>query len=236
MEQKSISLELKDINRKSREIVFAHAVYNNIDHTGDISKPGMFNKSWKEQKSKIGFYINHDENKSPGHPVDFWEDETKAYTKASIDNSQLGDDTIEMVDNGIISNASFGFNTMRREYKSIMNRRVRELKEVKHLESSLVTYDRMPANSLAGIVSMTKTNDQKNILIELKEKIDQLETFCRETKASDNCILAILTEIDELKAIFDKYEPTYAADKAPTPGHINEYANQIYLLTLKHFV
>src|SRR5690242_11187829 len=94
METKSVPFELKDLGR--REIVFAHAVYDNVDHAGDISRKGMFNKSWQENKSSIGFYVNHDSSFSPGPAVDFWEDDHKAYTRAKFNDNKNGNDTMEM--------------------------------------------------------------------------------------------------------------------------------------------
>ncbi len=47
MEKKSISFELKDLDREKRIAIIAHAAYDNIDYTNDISRKGMFTKCWK---------------------------------------------------------------------------------------------------------------------------------------------------------------------------------------------
>lgn len=249
-EQKSIPLELKDMSHGKREIIYAHAVYNNIDHYGDVARKGMFDKSWQESKAGIGFNINHKEE-GPGRTIDVWDDEQRAYTHTKIDSTKQGDDLIEMVDAGIISSASFEYKTLKRNYKTVMGRRIRELTEVRHLASTLATYDNPAVNPLTGIISMTKTQDVKNLLAEIQENIDGLEKFCREAKASDATILLILERVDELKAIFNKYAPTNAADEkedepddesthddsALMPGHTKrDVANKLNLLIIKNFV
>lgn len=153
MEQKSLLFELKDLNYGSRTAIIAHAVYNNIDLVGDISTKGMFDKSWQENKS-IDFYFNHDSGSVPGSVLRTYEDETKAYTEVKFGNWKLGDDMIAMIDAGVIKGESFSYETIRKEFKEVTGKKVRVLKEVKHIETSLLTKN--PANPLAGIVSLTK--------------------------------------------------------------------------------
>jgi len=86
-ERKAIAgFELKDMSREHRTAVIAHAAYNNIDRAGDISRKGMFTKTWNESKAtgldkSIGFFINHDPERQPGLVKDVWDTEEKAFTK-----------------------------------------------------------------------------------------------------------------------------------------------------------
>lgn len=202
MEHKSVSLELKDFSAGSRTAVIAHAVYDNIDRAGDISRKGMFTKSWQEYKS-IGFFFNHDPKQIVGTVTRTFEDEQKAYTEVKFGNWQLGNDVMEMADAGVLRGASFGYIAQKKNWITVKGKRVRELKEVLHGETSLLT--ELPANPMAGIVSLTKS-EQGAMMTELKAHIDALEKFCRETKASDETIKKVLNDLAEAKAIMDKFD------------------------------
>lgn len=270
LEHKSISLELKDLDNSKRTAVIAHAVYNVIDRGNDISCKGMFDKSWKENKS-IDFLFNHNDEEVVGSVIRTFDDEEKAYTEVKFGNWTLGNDVLEMADMGVLKGASFGYNTEKKEFTTIKGKKVRKLKEVYHGETSLLT--KVPMNPLAGIVSLNKSFEQlpelkmlsdseavilKNILsadqsaleqmfqlylqtdvssdlytmltyalsrrldiigdirsqlkynsTELKSiqnHIETMERFCRNAKASDECIINIQNEIQEAKQILSNYD------------------------------
>lgn len=154
VERKSINFELKDLDPKSRTAIIAHAAYDNIDQTKDISRKGMFNKSWQESKADISFYLNHNDEQAPGKVIDVYEDKDFAYTKVWLGTHTLGNDVLTMMDEGIIKKASFGYITINSSPINIKGQRIRELKEVRHIETSVLT--KMPANLKAGVMSVTK--------------------------------------------------------------------------------
>jgi HK97 family phage prohead protease len=157
LEHKPISLELKDLDSSKRTAVIAHAVYGVIDRVGDISCKGMFDKTWKENKS-IDFLFNHNEEEVVGSVLRTFDDEEKAYTEVKFGNWTLGNDVLEMADMGVLKGASFGYNTEKKEFATVKGKKVRKLKEVYHGETSLLT--KIPANPLAGIVKLNKSFEQ----------------------------------------------------------------------------
>jgi HK97 family phage prohead protease len=284
MERKAINFELKDIDKDKRTAIIAHAAYNNIDRTDDISRKGMFNKSWNESKEDISFYLNHNDEQAPGKVVDVFEDESFAYTKAWLGTHTLGNDTLIMMDEGIIKKASFGYITEKKNFIDVKGKKVRELKEVRHFETSVLT--KMPANPKAGVRQVVKAfgelpelktlnsteqaalksilKGDQNILEQLvllsstleptsdlytwinwniskradvigevrgqlkynsgelkavKEHIEIMEKFCRDTKASDDCIKSILINIEDSKALISEYDTafTQADEKSLEP-------------------
>jgi HK97 family phage prohead protease len=160
LEHKTVSLELKDLDSTKRTAVIAHAVYNVIDRVGDISCKGMFDRSWKENKS-VDFLFNHNPEEVVGAVIRTFDDEEKAYTEVKFGNWTLGNDVLEMADMGVLKGASFGFNTEKKEFTTVKGKKVRKLKEVYHGETSLLT--KMPANPLAGIVKLTKSLEIKSL-------------------------------------------------------------------------
>jgi HK97 family phage prohead protease len=238
IETKDIVFELKDMDKQKRTAVIAHAVYDNIDRGKDVSRKGMFNKSWQENKGDISFYLNHNDEQAPGKVVDVFEDTKNAYTKTWLGTHTLGNDTLIMMDEGIIKKASFGYITIQSSPLSVKGQMVRELKEVAHIETSVLT--KMPMNPLAGVVSVTKMFDSNDIE-DLAFHVKTMERFCRNTQASDTAIKSILSEIENIKAILLKYNTanTQKDDDPiePVASGNNEddkaKADQLYLLTTK---
>jgi HK97 family phage prohead protease len=266
MERKSVEFEVKDFSKEKRSAVIAHAVYGNIDLTGDISCKGMFSSSWS-RKDPIEFRFNHDAALLPGIVLRTFEDENKAYTEVKFGKWTLGDDMIEMIDAGVIRGASFGYKTEKKDFITKDNKRVRKLLQVKHIETSLLT--EMPANPLAGVVELRKSFESKQLtqneadmlgainnadivvmerLINaiqgqdansdiyiwimdqisrrssyladvrwqlyyntglrksIKSHVEVLEKFCRETKATDDCIFKVQLQLDETKQLLSSID------------------------------
>lgn len=267
MERKSLPLEFKDIDAGKRTAVIAHAVYNNVDRTDDISMKGMFKRSW-DHGGDIDFLFNHRNGEVVGNVKSVFEDDEKAYTEVKFGNWTLGNDVLEMADAKVLKGASFGYKTIDKEFVNVKGKKVRKLKEVTHEETSLLTV--LPANPLAGITKLNKSleeikmlsdtekqtlmaivrNDQDTLekLIalsgsiavtddlysavcwnisrradamgdfrsqlrynareagELKQHILVMESFCRNAKASDECIKAVMNSIEETKQLISLYD------------------------------
>lgn len=216
LEYKSLgSFEMKDMSKERRTAVIAHAVYNVIDRANppDISRPGMFNKTWMESKAKgvsktLGFYINHDPKQQPGTVNDVWDDEEKAFTLVKFGNHTLGNDTMIMMDEGIIRDASFSFKALKKNFIDIKGRKVRELKEVLHGETSVVI-GIPPINPLAGVVSVNKAVDFDTILNEFKTYVQKMESFCANTKASDDTIIKIQDELKAARLFISSFDTAF---------------------------
>ena len=235
LETKSIKLDVKGLDKGAREAIVAFAAYNNIDRTKDISRKGMFNKSWAENREDIAFYKNHDSDQSPGLIKEFWEDDNFAYVKVFLGTHTLGEDTLKMMDEGIITKASFGYNPIKKDFIEVKGQRIRELKEVYWGEVSVLT--KLQANPLAKVQSVTKSDDFYNDIVELKASILLMEKFCHNTSATDECIKSALKEIEQAKHIISKYdtEITEAGEPLQPIASIEESVNTItnFIKTLK---
>lgn len=190
MERKSINFELKELDKTKRIAIIAHAAYDNIDFTKDISRKGMFNKSWAENKANISLYLNHNDEQAPGKVVDVYEDSQFAYTKAWLGTHTLGNDVLTMMDEGVIKKASFGYVTEKSNQISVKGQKVRELKEVQHLETSVLT--KMPANIKAGVMSVTKAFEG---IPEIKTLSQAEQNILKKISAQDQSTLQDLINI-----------------------------------------
>ena len=298
MERKAIPLEVKDINKDSRTAVIAHAAYDNIDRVRDISRKGMFTRSWNASKD-ISLYLNHNDEQAPGRVEDVFDDNKFAYTKSWMGTHTLGNDTLIMLDEKVIKYASFGYIVEKSNPTNIKGQNVRELKEVNHIETSVLT--KMPANPLATIVSVTKAftgevkslnqgefdmlkqlasmDDQvlgmlismsagidetsdlyswilyqisrradamssirnqiqwnANELKSMAEHVKNLENFCRDTKASDDCIKMVAAQVTEYKEIIASYDTADTSlitnQSASSEGN-DSFKKQLLLLQMK---
>jgi len=110
-----------------------------------------------------------------------------------------------MMDDGIIRDASFSFKAMQKNYLNIKGRKVRELKEVLHGETTVV-YGIDPVNPLAGVQSVTKAHTLENVLQEFKSYVDRMESFVRNTKASDETIIAVMDEVKTARSFLSSFD------------------------------
>lgn len=147
-------IELSDVDTSKRTAVIAHAVYDNIDRAKDVSRRGMFTKSWAEYKA-IPLLIDHNKKKTVGKVIDLYDDEKKAYTRAKLSESTAGNDALIMMDEGIITGSSFGFYAMKANRIEVKGQKVRELKEVLQTETT-ITQELTPINLAAGVVEVHK--------------------------------------------------------------------------------
>lgn len=231
IEYKTLDLELSDLDKERRTAIISHAVYDVIDRFGDISRKGMFNKSWSEKKTdNIRFDIDHNPAQQPGRVIKVFENEKKAFTQVKFGSHTLGTDTMLMMDEGIIRGASFEFITEKKADIQVKGRKVRELKEVNHIATT-VALKLPPVNPLAIVESVTKAGEIN--LHELKASIERMERFCRNSTASDDCIKDILNEITEVKSIISTNDTAYTQQATEPDASVKEFSNALQLLTLK---
>lgn len=290
-----LELELKDLDSSKRTAVIKHAVYTSIDKVKDISTKGMFNKSWQE--GKPDFLFNHKEGETVGSVKRTFDDDEGAYTEVKFGGWTLGNDVLEMASEGVLKGASYGYVTEKKELVNIKGQKVRKLKEVKHLETSLLTV--LPAHPEAGIITLNKAfndleikqlsqseqdflktllfNDQSNIeklvalmasvatesdlytwvswqisrradwmgdirsqlkwnsqqIKSMQEYVTKVESFCRNTKASDETIVALQNDIQEYKQIISEYDTAITQVAIEPDASEQEVKEQLLKISLK---
>lgn len=234
-----IQLELKDLDTSKRTAIIKHAVYTSIDKVGDISHKGMAVKSWNEKKP--GFYINHDNNKIPGYTQRTFEDNEGGYTEVKFGNWTLGNDALEMADAGLFTGASYGYVTIKKDYSEIKGRRIRNLREIKHLETSILTVE--AAHPEAGIITLNKAfeDEDPSALLQwndeqiqsMKGYVEQLDKYCRKAKASDDTIQALQKHLIEYKQIISDYDTAITQLATEPAASDEEKAITNFLTSLK---
>lgn len=113
------------------------AVFRNKDSYDDIIEPGAFAKTIQESK-RVKVLWQHDPWQPIGKPTQMAEDNHGLYVKASISNTQLGKDVVQLLKDGVIDELSIGFNTIKDEWDNSKSARL--IKEVRLWEFSPVTF------------------------------------------------------------------------------------------------
>lgn len=184
---KAINLSVEDIDLSKREAVIAFATYKSLDQDGDRSNRGMFDKSWRENRSMVRYFLNHDKKQAPGKIERLWDDDEHAYAQVKHGTHTLGDDVLKQLDEGIIVAASFGFDPIK--YKDIKGKG-KDLKEVVHYEVSGLTH--WGAHSESGPVRVNKSLNEFNFRLKSLSQPEQ-----------DLLMLLINNGMDSIRAAMD---------------------------------
>lgn len=223
----SLRLQIKDVDGKKGIVTGYFSDFNSIDSDGDIIKPGAFQKSISQNgpqsgKPRIKHLLNHDSSKPLGVLEVLKEDNKGLYYESRLGTHSLGVDFIKMVDSGLITEHSIGFQTIKYNQLKPWNEwkqgeAARELTELKLYEgSSLTAWGANMNTPLTGLKTeqkVRKINDRIDILIKsLRDGTFSDETFDLleiELKQMQQAMIDLTTEPeqttqpDEEKAVAD---------------------------------
>jgi HK97 family phage prohead protease len=155
MEFKSIELKETSIDMSARTIEGYAATWD-LDQANDIINKGAFTKTIAEgfPAGRVKMLWQHD--KPLGMPSEMFEDERGLYVKGKISRTQLGDEALELMRDGVVDRMSIGFSIP--QNKSGFNEEgIRIISEVKLFEFSPVTF---PANEAAHIMAVKSLHEQ----------------------------------------------------------------------------
>ena len=119
--------------------------FNNLDYGGDIVRPGAFKKTLISGP-KVRFLRDHDPKLLLGAPTKLFEDSTGLFGKFKISKTRLGEETHELVTDGVLDSFSFSYSAD--EYKIDEKENTRDLLAVTLYEASLCS---MPMNEEAVV-------------------------------------------------------------------------------------
>ncbi len=235
---------IKDIDQRKGIITGYFAHFNNEDSDGDIIIPGAFAKTIRDQgpqssRPRIKMLRNHSIYEPVGNLQVLEEVAVGLYYEGFPGTHAIGQDTIKMIDSGLITEHSFGFETIK---AVVLNpdagwsERKRQLQELKLWEGSLLTG--WGANELTG-AAVIKSMGKEFYLKTINDRQKALEKFCRNSTATDETIEMLQLECKQLsKLILDLLQDTTKPDDHSTlPGEkgdtINTFINSLNLETWK---
>jgi HK97 family phage prohead protease len=210
---------IKDIDGKKGIITGYGSVFNNEDSDGDTIIPGAFTKTIAERgpqstQPRIKYLRNHNVYEPVGVLNVLREDQKGLYYEAQAGTHNIGIDTIKMIESGLITEHSIGFETVRKQVidpNADWKDRKQILQELKLWEISALTS--WGANELTG--GATVKGLTKDYIKTIQDRQIALEKFCKNTDATDETIELLLLEAKQLSQIILDLKAT--APETPTP-------------------
>jgi HK97 family phage prohead protease len=153
MERKVVPFAVDALDFEGRTVEGYASVFGNVDQGNDIVHRGAFTKTLQERGDSIKFLWQHNSNEPLGRPIDMREDERGLFVKAVVSDTQRGRDVLALLRDGAIDGMSIGYEPVKggTDYTEVDGARVRNLKEIKLYEFSLVTF---PMNEDATVTAL----------------------------------------------------------------------------------
>ena len=171
IEYKDFTGEVKDVDSKGRRITGYLSSFNTLDSDKDIILQGAFSKSLAERMDKIFFLNQHMWHQPLGKFSVLQEDSKGLYFESEpLADTSYGNDVIKLYEAGVLKEHSIGFRTIKADYDSETN--IRNIKEVKLFEGSVVTLGANSNTPFTGFKSMTfdDIKEKSNNIIKLLQK------------------------------------------------------------------
>jgi HK97 family phage prohead protease len=183
--------EIIDLDEKNNIVKGYGSYFDNKDSDMDIIRRGAYQKTIQETGQRVKYLYQHDMMQPIGKMNELYEDEKGLVFTAEIPKTQLGNDVIELMKAGVITENSVGIMPI---VKEMMND-YREIREVKLYEISAVT---MAANDQAKILDVKGMVDIDKVY----KRYDNICKLLRKGNISDDMGYALESEILKLKTYF----------------------------------
>lgn len=222
---KSNDTKVKDVDAQKGIVKAYFAVFGNIDSDGDIIESGAFAKTIKERgpegSDRIKHFKWHSSRHVPGKLLELGEDEFGGFFVSKLSNTTLGRDTLIEYDEGIITEHSHGFETIKAdEDESGIN----HIRESKLWEVSTLTA--WGANSLTRVDYVKDIKDEKELL----KAIETITKYLQVGRFSDELLSNLEQKYTDLTIIYNSLitkEPLKNT-QADEPDAIKQfYLNQL---------
>ena len=226
---------ISDVDMKSRTVTGYFSRFGNVDHDGDMLMPGAFTKSISERghssKNIIPHILDHDIHvtlKQLSKPT-LYEKADGGFFESTISDTTNGIDTLKLYRDGVINQHSFGYRTIQKESKANHT----EIKEVMLYEISTVTLGANDNTPFTGFKTLTP--------VELKSRYEVLTKAFKDGDYTDETFAILEAQIKQIESDMAlKYLQSIETEttqpvKTVEPEVSKVIADELYLLTLKHF-
>lgn len=209
--------EVIDADKKAGIVKGYASVFDNKDSDNDIIRKGAYSKTIQENGRRVKYLYQHDMDKPLGKMVHLEEDAKGLVFEAQIAKTRLGEDVIELIKAGVITENSVGILPLQKE----MVDGIRNITEVKLFEVSAVT---LAANDQAMILDVKGNVDQTKLL----KRFDNIAKLIRKGEISDDLGYALEAEILKLKSIFAQLSTSPNEIEVTKPQVVKADNSEIY--------
>ena len=186
-----IGEQVIDYDEKNGIVKGYGSYFDNKDSDQDIIRKGAYLKTIQENGERVKYLYQHDMMQPIGKMKELYEDAKGLVFVAEIPKTQLGNDVMELMKAGVITENSVGIMPIVKENKGDY----RELREVKLYEISAVT---LAANDQAKIMDV---KGMANI-DQVYKRYDNICKLLRKGNISNDMGYALESEILKLKTYF----------------------------------
>lgn len=195
--RKSVTAEFKaDLGK--RQITGYASVFGNVDGVGDVVLPGAYTKTLSEDLPAGRIKVKRNHEALIGKPIHAEQDSRGLLTVSQISDTPLGNETLVLVEDGVIDRMSIGYVAEEKGYTERAGRKVRELKTLRLVEWSLL--DDPPANDLAVVTGVKALADVGYVLDQMQWALSALRTLSYTPPEIAQRLAALVSEINALPA------------------------------------
>lgn len=195
---KGFDISFKDVDTKQGIVTGYFAAFDSLDSDGDVIEKGSFQKTIQERgpqgKKLIKWLLDHDRYKAIGTITELKEDDYGLYYEGKVGRHTLGKDFLLMVEDGIINQHSFGFQTIKSKYDS--QAKVNRLKELMMYEGSSIQF--LGANNNTPITGIKSLEDAEQMC-------NRLQSFIEKSSASDETLIKLNTKLISLQKSIEPF-------------------------------
>ena len=181
---------IKDLDPKGTLLIAVNA-FGNVDSDNDISAPGSFKKTLKENFARVRWFLNHDVTLLLGVPIEGHETSEQLVMKARLNmEKQIGRDTYEdyklYAEQGNTLEHSVGLQPIK--YTIDRNKEIRTITEWKLWEFSTLTHWGSNENTpMLGMKSLLETMIGRPYSDKRKKEIeDFLESLTKDEEPDES--------------------------------------------------
>lgn len=195
---KSTGLTIKDVDTAKGIVTGYFSAFDLPDSDGDIIRKGAYAKTIAERGPKstqprIKHLLDHDTTKAIGKILELEEDSTGLRYVSQIGSHTLGKDALAMIQDGIITEHSVGFKTVREQKQGDYN----EISEILLWEgSSLQTWGANQHTPITGFKSLSKENPKA-----LFERFRTLTKALKNGQLSDETLELLEIEQNQIEQV-----------------------------------
>lgn len=193
LQYKNLGQGITDVDVKKGIVTGYFSSFDNVDSDGDVIRKGSFKKTINENFGRVRHLLDHDATKAVGKILLLQEDNKGLYYESKAGRHTLGRDFLLMVEDGLITEHSIGFVTIKQKNMGGYN----EISEVKLYEGSSLqgwgANEMTPITGMKNFENVSKMMD--NILSAIKNGKYTDETLAK----LELQFLQLQKEIAELK-------------------------------------
>jgi HK97 family phage prohead protease len=210
LELKAVPAEYK-VDAKQRIVEGYASSFGNVDFGRDVVEPGAYTKTLAEDFPAGRIKVKRDHEHFIGRPLHMEQDSKGLFTRSAISRTPLGDETLILVEDGVIDCMSIGYKAEVYAPGQRDGQKVRLLQQVRLREYSLLA---TPMNEQAVITGVKSLYDVAYTLDRMSDALSHLRSLSYTPPEIARRLTALIQELGDVPPP----APSPAAAPQPDPA------------------